>query len=101
MAIKDWKKIIDDKGTIGWKTKPIRGVDITDTLRVWKADKNEWVLRVYRKDSFSSQIIKDKTFKTKSQALRYAKDYMKRSLSVNTRSKAITKGIGQLSRRIR
>jgi len=77
MALKDWKKVLNKKETIVYKTKKIRGVKIIDTLRIFKENKNKWNVIIYRNDGFSSSTVAKRRFNLKSTALAYAKRYMK------------------------
>ena len=72
MAIKDWKLLFDDSESgIGYRKKD-------KTLNVFNSyfytDKNLWEMSVTKN---SRKIVK-KHFKTKSQALKYAKAYMRK-----------------------
>lgn len=64
MAQKDWKRIIDDGDYIEWKNKDdFKWVGVNKTTnKTWHTGGNR---------------INEKDFKTKSQALSYAKNYMR------------------------
>jgi phosphotransferase system IIB component len=67
MAMKDWKKISSEE----WKK---------DNLNLWLGigENNNHRVFVGISGKFSRSIIVDKEFKYKSDALQFAKDYMKK-----------------------
>ena len=99
MALKDWEKIEDDGSgnrRIGWKRKDGKDFMVLFLPNPKQKDpyfRHDWIAR--NENNFRIE------FKTKSEALRYAKEYMKKHPSVDTRSKNISKGISKLSKRIK
>ena len=95
MALKDWKKVersfIIPKGTYENKPKPIiyeykgyvvlEGAGIHPALVIATNWKGDYLFMVYApKGAFKKFRIRDfrKLFKTKAQALKFAKEYMKK-----------------------
>lgn len=77
MALKDWKKINRDKGWIQYINKKNQEyvLNLEKTLDI-ERNSNLWIISI-RKNSIS-MLPQDKLFKTNSQALKYAKEYMRK-----------------------
>ena len=93
MALKDWKVYQRSKDDIVYKKKK----GLTKLFITREID--QYIVEV---PGFMVEPgYRARVFKTKSQALKFAEDYMKKHPSVDTRSKNISKGISKLSKRIK
>ena len=69
MALKDWKKV--------GKYNFLREYPFFRKLIIEKYD-NNWEVSIFKSFSFQGKPLLRKSFKTKSQALKFAKSYMKK-----------------------
>jgi hypothetical protein len=70
MALKDWKKTLNQKYRIEWLNRKSNiGIYI-----FWSRNENSWFFRYYKFNMAHHEIGK---FKSKSQALKFAKAYLR------------------------
>jgi hypothetical protein len=80
MAIKDWKKYGNESDK--WYNKKIKvGIDYWNPHKSFKEIKSQWIVKITEYTNVAGtnvDVSRQKSFKTKSQALKFAKAYMKK-----------------------
>ena len=80
MALKDWKKVNGEDTFNQWYRKDNTSLNVFVYLQDYAEEaygykkKSEWVYEVHKE----RQTIREKAFDTKSEAMKFAKDYMRR-----------------------
>jgi hypothetical protein len=73
MAMKDWRKLAEKKDVITWQSKKRIGSGLNPLLvRLFKREE-DWIVAI----GLLGGYAEEEDFKTKSQALAYARSYMR------------------------